>query len=155
MSFRSPTILAPLAVELDEMQMPHVKCLSKSRNSPDLISTRGDGVTLKRDLRPYGTLRAARAPDRRTQTAASGGAIPSVLQETSSGSEEIAFNPVAVQSPPLADSLLLRTHNYSTTPSRYGGVFQRTVSRNGVDWNAVVFFEQPISRKSVGFRLLP
>ena len=70
MSFRSPTILAPLAVELDEMLMPHVKSLSKSRNSLDLIRTWGEGVTLERDLRPYGVLRAARAPDRRTQTAA-------------------------------------------------------------------------------------
>ena len=101
-----------------------VKIQKFSRSDKDW----GDGVTLlKRDLRPYGPLRAARAPDRRTQTAASGGAIPSVLQMTSSGSEEIAFNPVAVRSPPLADSLLLLTHSYSTKPSRYGGVYQRTV----------------------------
>jgi hypothetical protein len=123
------------------MQMPHVKACQIPEIIPDLINT---GAMMRPNLTPYGPY-ARRAPDRRTQTAASGGAMPSVFQEIQSGSEEIASNPVAVQSLPLAVSLLLLTHSYSTKPSRYGGVFQKTLFHNCVDWNVIFSFEQPIS----------
>jgi len=69
------TILAPLAVELDEMPMPHVK----TRQNPEILRSDkylGRWSDSQARLKTYGALRAARAPDRRTQTAASGGAIP-------------------------------------------------------------------------------